>query len=67
MIKDNALKSLGECIALLWLIETVNYLLLLLLSELTVFSIAEICVQRTLMNDIILMLCFCFVLPCSSF
>ena len=32
-IKDNALKSLRECIATLWLIETVNYLLLLLLSE----------------------------------
>ena len=34
------MKSLGECIALLWLIETVNYLLLLLFSEWTVFSIA---------------------------
>ena len=40
MIKDNALKSLGECIALLWLIETVNFLLSLLLSEWTAFSIA---------------------------
>ena len=39
-IKDNALKSLGECIALLLLIETVNYLLTLFLSEWTVFSIA---------------------------
>ena len=39
-IKDNALKSFGECIALLWLIETVNYLLMLLLSEWTIFSIA---------------------------
>ena len=32
-IKDNALKNLRECIATLRLIETVNYLLLLLLSE----------------------------------
>ena len=39
-IKDNALKSCGECIALLWLIETVDYLLPLLLPEWTVFSIA---------------------------
>ena len=39
-VKDNALKSLGECIALLWFSESVNYLLLLLLPEWTVFSIA---------------------------
>ena len=39
-IKDNAQKCLGECIALLWLTESVNYLLLLLLREWTVFSIA---------------------------
>ena len=39
-IKDNAQKCLGECIDLLWLIESVNYLLLLLLPEWTVFSIA---------------------------
>ena len=39
-IKDNALTNLGECIALLWLIETVNYLLPLPLSEWIVFSIA---------------------------
>ena len=39
-IKGNALQSLGEFISLLWLIETVNYLLLLLLSEWTVFGIA---------------------------
>ena len=46
-----------------------NYLLLLLLSEWTVLIIAgeEICVQRTLMNSILLILCFCFVLHCSSF
>ena len=31
---------MGECIALLWLIELVNYLLPLLLSEWTVLSIA---------------------------
>ena len=39
-IKDNALQSLGECLALLWLVETVNFFLPLLLSEWTVFSIA---------------------------
>ena len=27
----------------------------------------EICVQRTLINSILLILCFCFVLHCSSF
>ena len=27
----------------------------------------EICVQRTLMNSILLILCFCFALHCSSF
>ena len=37
-IKDNTLKSLRECIATLWLIETVNYLLLLLLSEFSVLQ-----------------------------
>ena len=47
-IKDNALKSLGECIALLRLIETVNYLLPLLLSEWTVFSIAGIMYSKDL-------------------
>ena len=35
------MKSLGECIVLLWLIETVNCLLLLLFFEWTVFSTAE--------------------------
>ena len=39
-VKDNTLKNLGECIALLWFIETVKYLLLLLSFEWIVFSIA---------------------------
>ena len=38
-IKNNALKSLGECIVLLWSIETVSYWLLLLFSEWTAVSI----------------------------
>ena len=60
-IKDNALKSFGECIALLWLIETVDYLLPLLLPEWTVFSIAgnmcskDLDKQHTL--DIVFLFC----------
>ena len=54
---------MGECIALLWLMIfyrcfCLNELLLVL---------REICVQRTLVNSILLIMCFCFVLHCSSF
>ena len=66
--QGNALKNLGECITLLWFGW---------LKRLTVcycyscpnelFSVLqEICVQRTLMNSILLILCFCFALHCSS-
>ena len=60
-IKDNALQSLGECLALLWLVETVNFFLPLLLSEWTVFSIAgnmcskDLDKQHTL--DIVFLFC----------
>ena len=66
--KDNALKSLGECIALLWSIETVNYFCYCCVCLNKLFSVLqEIYVQRILMNNILLILCFCFVLNCSSF
>ena len=67
-IKDNALKSLGECIALLWSIETVDYFCYCCVCLNKMFSVLqEIYVRRILMNNILLILCFCFVLNCSSF
>ena len=49
-IKDNALESLGECVALLCCCFCLNKL----------FSVLhEKWVQRTLMNSILLILCFC--------
>ena len=53
-------------IALLWSIEAVSYFCYCCLNEM--FSVLqEICVQRTLMNNILMILFFCFVLHCSSF
>ena len=52
---------MGECIALFWLIEMVNYLMTLLLSEWTVFSIAGNMCSKDLDEqntpDIVFLLC----------
>ena len=52
---------MGECIVLLWLVKTVNYLWTLLLSEWTVFSIAgNICSKNLLKQytlDIVFLFC----------
>ena len=69
-VKDNALKSFGECIALLWLIEMIDYLLPLLLLEWTVFSIAgnmcskDLDKQYTL--DIVFLFCTAFFFTLMS-
>ena len=53
-------------IAVLWSIEAASYFCYccFYLNE---QYLQEICVQRTLMNNILLIFCFCFVQHCSSF